>query len=325
MNEKIQKIQKIFTCDFCDYETSIKKDYDKHLATLKHKNRTVLEHFRTEKSQNGEYSEEKNYVCNYCDKEYGARNSLWYHKKKCPKILGLQNMSFKDKDLTTPESREDMKLLTTLVIDVVKQNQELTRQNNEFQKQMFDFMKTCNNSISNTSMNNSHNTNMNNSHNKFNLQFFLNETCKDAMNIMDFVNSIQLQLSDLENVGKMGYIDGISNIIVKNLKALDVTQRPMHCSDLKRETLYVKDEDKWEKEDDDNKKLKKVIKCVANKNFQMIPEWKKKHPDCVYSDSKSSDEYNKLLIESVGGTHDTTLNETKIIKKIAKEVTIQKG
>jgi hypothetical protein len=324
MNEKTQEISNLFSCLCCDYNTCVKKDYDKHLTTLKHKNRTVLEHFRTEKSQNTEDSADKKYVCNYCEKEYGARNSLWYHKKKCPKISELQNMNFKDKDFTTTESREDMKLLTTLVIDVVKQNQELTRQNNEFQKQMFDFMKNCNNNISNTNTSNSHNTNMNNSHNKFNLQFFLNETCKDAMNIMDFVNSIQLQLSDLENVGKMGYIDGISNIIVKNLKALDVTQRPMHCSDLKRETMYVKDEDKWEKEDDDNKKLKRVIKCVANKNFQMIPEWKKKHPDCVYSDSKTSDEYNKMLIESVGGTLDTTLNETKIIKKIAKEVTIQK-
>ena len=156
------------------------------------------------------------------------------------------------------------------------------------------------------------------------MQIFLNEKCKDAMNINDFVKSINLEISDLENIGQLGYIEGISNIILKNLKALDICQRPMHCSDVKRETMYVKDEDKWEKEDSDNKRLKRVIKYVANKNVQLIPEWKKKYPDCVYSDSKSSDQYNRLLLESVGGKFDADINETRIIKKIAKEVAIDK-
>jgi hypothetical protein len=174
--------------------------------------------------------------------------------------------------------------------------------------------------------NNSHNNNnTNNSHNKtFNLQFFLNETCKDAMNIMDFVDSIKLQLSDLENVGKLGYVEGISNIITTNLKALDVTQRPIHCADKKREVLYVKDADKWEK-DDEKIKIKKAIKRVACKNQRLLPKFKEEHPDCGKYHSKFSDQYNKIVVESMGGSGDNDMEkEDKIIKNISKNVTIDK-
>jgi hypothetical protein len=172
--------------------------------------------------------------------------------------------------------------------------------------------------------NGTHNTT--NSHNKsFNLQLFLNETCKDAMNIMDFVESINLQLSDLEKVGKLGYIDGISNIIVKNLKALDISERPIHCTDKKREIIYVKDENKWEKENETNNKMKKAIKLISNKNIKMLNTFKEKYPDCLKSESKYSDQYNKIVIESFGGNGDNDdEKENRIIQKIAKEVTIDK-
>jgi hypothetical protein len=171
---------------------------------------------------------------------------------------------------------------------------------------------------------NSHNTN--NSHNKtFNLQFFLNETCKDAMNIMDFVDSIKLQLSDLEKVGEIGYVEGISNIIVKNLNSLEETQRPIHCTDTKREVLYIKDENKWEKENEEKNKLRKAIKRVACKNQRMIPKFKEEHPDCGKSASKFSDQYNKIIYEAMGGPGDNDKEkENKIIRHIAKEVTIDK-
>ena len=164
-----------------------------------------------------------------------------------------------------------------------------------------------------------------NSHNKtFNLQFFLNETCKDAMNIMDFVDSIKLQLSDLENVGKAGYVEGISNIITTNLKALDVTQRPIHCADKKREVLYIKDDDKWEK-DDEKTKIRKAIKRVACKNQRLLPKFKEEHPDCGKYHSKFSDQYNKIVVESMGGSGDNDMEkEDKIIKNISKNVTIDK-
>jgi hypothetical protein len=222
------------------------------------------------------------------------------------------------------DNEEDVKLLSTLVLEVVKQNKELMSQHNETQKQNQELTKQlfeiCKNGTNNTMINN-------NSYNKtFNLNVFLNEECKDAMNIMDFVDSLKIQLSDLENVGKQGFIDGISNIIVKNLKALDVNKRPVHCSDSKREIMYIKDEDKWEKDDDDKLKLRKAIKYIAHKNTKLLPEFKAKYPDCIYSDSRKSDQYNKLIIESMGGNGDNDAEkENKIIRKIAKEVIIDKN
>ena len=166
----------------------------------------------------------------------------------------------------------------------------------------------------------------NNSNNKtFNLNVFLNEQCKDAMNIMEFVESVKIQFADLESVGKLGFVEGISSIIVKNLKAMDIHKRPVHCSDSKREVMYIKDEDKWEKENDDKNKLRKAIKHIAQKNSKMIPEFKSKYPDCVYSDSNKSDQYNKLVIEAMGGKGDNdSEKENKIIKKLAKELLIDK-
>jgi hypothetical protein len=194
-----------------------------------------------------------------------------------------------------------------LIMMLVKQNSEL--------------LEVIKNGTHNTT--NSHNTNSNNK--TFNLQIFLNETCKDAMNIMDFVDSIKLQLSDLENVGKVGYVEGISNIITTNLKAMDVTQRPVHCADQKREVLYIKDDNKWEKEDDDRKRIKKAIKRVVSKNQRLLPQFKEVHPDCNRASSRYSDQYNKIIIESCGGSGDNdTEKEAKIIKNIAKTVTIDK-
>jgi hypothetical protein len=145
------------------------------------------------------------------------------------------------------------------------------------------------------------------------------------MNIMDFVDSIKIQLSDLEKVGKIGFVDGISNIITSNLKALDITQRPIHCTDNKREVLYIKDENKWEKESDEKDKIRKAIKRVANKNIKMLPKFKEVHPDCIKSESKFSDQYNHLMIESFGGIGDNdTEKENKIIRKISKDVFIDK-
>jgi hypothetical protein len=145
------------------------------------------------------------------------------------------------------------------------------------------------------------------------------------MNIMDFVDSLKLQLSDLENMGKIGFVEGISNIIVKNLNSLDESKRPVHCTDTKREVMYVKDEDKWEKENETKMKLRRAIKTVAHKNSRMLNEYRNKYPDCLKSTSKVSDQYNKLVMEAMGGKGDNDLEkEDKIIKNIAKEVTIDK-
>jgi hypothetical protein len=247
---------------------------------------------------------QETFICG-CGSEYKYRQGLWKHKKTC-EITKIPKSP-------TPEDVSDeteLKILTNLVKDVIKQNQDLTNK-------IIDICKTG-------QPNNISNSNIHSNNKTFNLQFFLNETCKDAMNIMDFVESIQLQLSDLESVGEKGYIEGISNIIVKNLKALDITQRPVHCTDKKRETLYVKDDDKWEK-DDENIKMHKMIRKVQDKNFRLIKKFKEKYPEYHKPSSKQSDVYNNIIIESMGGRGDNDYEkEEKIIKKVSKEVLVEK-
>ena len=296
--KKSSKIPESFICELCNYNTMSCKDYNKHLSTAKHKSRTFL---------NQSSTKIPSFICE-CGKSYKARNSLWYHKKKC---IFIKNNETKFQTENIDETKTDKDLIMLLI----KENSELKNMMMETQNQMMEVIK-----------NGTHNTTNNNSHNKtFNLQFFLNETCKNAMNIMDFVESLKLQLSDLEKMGEIGYVNGMSNIIIKNLKDMEVTDRPMHCTDVKRETLYVKDEDKWDKESDGNPKMKKAIKHIARKNAMNLKDFKEKHPDCTKADSKYSDTYNKLLVEAMGGKGENDdINEDKIIKKVAKEIIVDK-
>jgi hypothetical protein len=292
-----------FYCNICDFLCSKKGDWNRHILRQKHINLTLSNDI----SDNKTSKNISKYTCNICDKNYNSRNGLWNHKKKCNE--NEKNIVSENND--NPQTNEVQELKEFM--------KYLMKENSELKNMM---LEVCKNGTNNTT-NNNNNTN---SHNKtFNLQFFLNETCKDAMNIMDFVESIKVQLCDLEKVGQIGYVEGISNIIVKNLNSLDETKRPVHCTDVKREVLYVKDENKWEKENNDKQKLRKVIKEVAYKNSKMLKEYKSKHPDCDKGDSKFSDQYNKLIIEAMGGKGDNDLEkEDKIIKNIAKEVTIEK-
>ena len=279
-----------FYCESCDYGTCRKSNYDEHLLTAKHKKST----FSNLCQPNFQQIQQSKFTCENCNKEYKDKSGLWRHNKKCSEPQ-ISNKS--------PEISQE------LILTIIKQNSEL-------QNTIIEMSKNINTT-------NSHN-NTSNSHNKtFNLQFFLNETCKNAMNITDFVDSIKLQLSDLINVGEIGYVEGLSNIITKNLNALDVTQRPVHCTDKKREVLYVKDENKWEKEDEAKNKIRKVIKRVMIKNQRLLPEYKEKYPDYNKSSSKISDQYNTIIIESMGGRGDNDLEkENKIIKNITKVTTI---
>jgi hypothetical protein len=276
-NLKVPK-SAVFSCKKCDYNTSHKSHYLKHLTTDKH----ILSHTGL--------TETNNFVpkvplhnCQNCGNTYKHQSSLCKHKKTCQEKQNLNNF--------------------------------LLKENAELKKMIIDVCKNSNNTTNNTIMNSCNNTKT------FNLQFFLNETCKNAMNLMDFVDSIKLQLSDLEKVGEIGFVEGISNIITTNLKALDVTQRPIHCTDKKRETLYIKDEDKWEKENEEKKKLRKVIKKVANKNIMLLQKFKEVHPDCGKSASKYSDQYNRILIEAMDTDKE---NENKIIQNISNISIIDK-
>jgi len=271
--------------------------------TLKHKNLT----------NPNEKNAENKLMCE-CGKIYKHMSTLCAHKKIC-KLQVCDTIMLSDKD-TMNTLIDKNKKLSKETLDL---KQLILDQNKEFKEIILEICKQIQ-PVQNI------NNNINNINNKtFNLNVFLNEHCKDAMNITDFVDSVKLQLSDLESVGKLGFVEGISNIIVKNLKALDIHKRPVHCSDSKREVMYVKDENKWEKENDEKKHLRKAIKHIAHKNSKMLPEFKAQHPDCGKSESLYSDHYNKLVIEAMGGRGDNdSEKEDKIIRNIAKEVIIEK-
>jgi hypothetical protein len=325
-NAFMPKLCHKFYCDFCHYGTSKKSSYDNHLLSLKHE--TSVNKSKIEMPGNAfmpKLCSVTNYSCQNCDKVFNSSSGLWKHKQKC-------------KDDENNDIKRDIKELAKQITDkdelimfLIKENSEFknmlieqqTQQNNVIMK----VLENGTNNVTNTNNNTNTNTNTNcmNNNKTFNLQFFLNETCKDAMNIMDFVDSIKLQLSDLEKFGDISYVDGISNIITTNLKALDVTQRPVHCTDKKRETMYVKDENKWEKEDDNKSKLRKVIKRVANKNIRLLPQFREKYPEYKNSESKISDKYDKMVIEVMGGTGNNDIEkEDKIIHNISKCVGIDK-
>jgi hypothetical protein len=284
-------VAKNFYCEKCDYKCSKKYNWDKHLLTSKHNKVTLGDNLV---AKSGILIENNNYCCEKCNKPYESRNGLWKHQKFCIESKNIVN---------EPSDKN-------LIMMLIKENSEL--------KSMM--MKV----LENGTQNNCNNTT--NSHNKaFNLQFFLNETCKEAMNIGEFVDSLKIQLSDLENIGEVGYIEGISNIIVKNLKALDITKRPVHCTDKKRETVYIKDADKWEK-DEDKTHMHKLIKKVVSKNVKMFSKFKEAHPDCLTYHSKFSEQYNKIVYESMGGKgDDDILKNEKIIKNVLKEVVVDKN
>ena len=299
-----QKSFKYF-CLKCQYYTDKKSNYDSHLLTLKHYGKHGWKQPETKtKPEN---------ICKICDKIFANRSGLWKHKKTCN-----QKEDNNETNQTTNNIASNFVITPEFIIEIIKTHsndikQIILEQNNTIQT-------LVTNGISNNV--NGNNVTQTNSHNKsFNLQFFLNETCKNAMNIMDFANSIKVQLTDLEKIGELGYVDGISKIIVDNLKLLDVTERPVHCSDLKRESLYVKNNDQWEKENENNVNMNKLINSVANKNIPLIQEWKKKYPESNKCDSVRSTQINKMIMEVM---ETDNLKKEKIVKKIAKEVVIEK-
>jgi hypothetical protein len=310
-NAKTPKNAEEFYCSLCNFKCCKLSDWKRHLLTLKHKNLMAPNASLTKKT--------REFKCE-CGKIYRHSSSLCNHKKNCK-----FNKNKLDVDKYVSNSLISNCVITPeLIIELIKNNKDMHQTilnlNNTIIEQNNTIQGLMINGINNNSLNTINQTNSNNK--SFNLQFFLNETCKNAMNIMDFANSIQLKLTDLENVGELGYVDGISKIIIDNLKLLDITERPVHCSNFKREVLYVKDNDKWEKENENNTNIKKIINCVTNKNISLIPEWKQKYPECTNSNSKKSTQVNKMIMEIM---ETDSCKNNKIIKKIAKEVIIDKS
>ena len=301
-----------FSCKLCDFVSSKESNYLKHLLTLKHKS-------LTNPNKKNAATNPKKFTCK-CGKNYKHMSSLSCHKKQCFLAIHVLLENAEQTDIVNSSKPDDKNIIDILVkensdfkniiLDVMKSNSIL-------QQQMVELCKSSSNNCNNNTIN---------SHNQtFNLQFFLNEQCKDAMNISDFANTFVLQLEDLESVGELGYVDGISKIIVDKLNAMDIYKRPMHCSDAKREIIYVKDENIWTKEEKHNPKLRQAIKYVSFNNMKLVYNWSNTYPESKNNESRLNDTYMKLVLESTGGKGPIIESENKIIRRIAKEIVIGKN
>ena len=303
------KSRKFFECLVCDYNTCKKNDFMKHCLTAKHIN-----------AKNGEIKPkktQKKIACTFCNfhthnqKDYDRHILTNKHKSKENTI----NNTISNTDTLQTNNgllTNDLNL-TALVIELLKDNKELRNSILEISK---------NQSI----INNSNNTNSNNTNNQFNLNFFLNETCKDAMNIDDFIKSLKVTIDDFETTGKIGYVEGITRIILNGLKQIDTTKRPIHCTDLKRETVYIKNEDTWEKENQEKGKLQKAVKHIARMNLSQLPKWQMENPKSEILDTKENNDYIKFSKAALGGIDDQEEDKyvNKIMKNVMKEVVVTK-
>jgi hypothetical protein len=323
--KKQPKKAETFYCEKCNFVTSKKGNWNAHLSTRKHQMTT------------DDNKKKPKHICDICDKELADRVSLWKHKKTCKEVL-KNELREPESEPVNQETPDVSKMVTPeIIMTLLTQNQELMMANKEFkeliveqqqtmidqqqenqklQSQLIEAVKegkTINNNCNNT-----------NSNNKFNLNFFLNEQCKNAMNIADFVNNMVLTVDDLKKTGELGYVDGITKIFTDKLKAIDTYDRPMHCTDLKRETLYIKQNNGWDK-DTDKEKMKIAIECVANKNLNNLGTWKEENPGHEVMDSREDQEYVKIMTNSLGGMGtDREKNKQKIIKNVLKEVMVEK-
>ena len=312
-----QNVSAYYDCSYCKYNTCIKSNYDKHLLSEKHK-----------KNVSGEHKDPK-HICSQCNKEYLNNSGLWKHKKNCVVIN---------------DTKENLQNTFTpnLIIEILRENKEiqnvLIEQNKELQNKLLQKESELQNKL--LEQNAQHhkqiieltskqmivnNTNSNNTQNNhFNVQVFLNDTCKDAINIDQFIKDIQISISDLENVGNQGYVQGISDIIIKNLRTLELTKRPMHCTDIKRETIYIKDADKWEKDSDGKPKLKNAISRVAKKNLAKFQDWYDIHPEATVLDTNDYEMSHKLIRQSFGDG-DLDVLQNKVVKQLSKETYVDKS
>ena len=306
-NDFTQKKPNIFICEKCDFSSSQKKDFNRHMLTKKH-NINDCQCFSTEKPKKTPYE------C-MCGKIYKDNSGLWRHKQKCKtNIINIDNES-PDTELTDKQ----------IIMMLIKDNSEFKKMMIEQQKSLIEIAKEK--SPINSTNTNSNSNNTSNCNNKiFNLQVYLNETCKDAINLTEFVDSIKVQIKDLEKVGEKGYSEGVSKIFIDNLNQLQKKLRPIHCSDSKRETIYIKENNQWTKDDDNKSILTKAIKQVANKNIKKITDWQKLHPEYNDSSSKQNDRYLKIVLNSMSGStkEEAEKNYEKIIKNVIKETIIDK-
>jgi hypothetical protein len=303
-----------YHCEYCDFNCSKPSDWNRHIIRDKHlsnqKNKKMIQNDNKDANK----TPEDDYICE-CGKTYKYSSGLWRHKKICTQTP----TSYSKIDSNTDSNANNgiPQITPELIFELIKQNKEL-------QQTLIDQNKTI---IELAQKTGTYNNYINNSNNKtFNLQVFLNETCKDAINLTDFVNQLQVSLDDLEETGTIGYAEGISRVFLNNLKDIDYTLRPIHCSDSKREILYIKDDNQWSKDDEQKTHLTRAIKQVANKNIKQIAQWQKLHPEYSDPDSKQNDKYMRIVLNSMSGStkEESDKNYEKIARNITKEVVIDK-
>ena len=303
-----------YNCEPCSFTTDNKTDYERHLTRKKH----IVKSMPINENPS---SISNTYICPSCYKSFKCRTTIYKHKAICkdakitPDSTATASEAF-TAAATTPTEHYLCEILTKNFTNAMLM---LFQQNAEFQGKMMELCKSGGVSNSHNTTN-SNNTNSNN--NTFNMNLFLNEKCKDAMNMKDFVNSIQLNMTDLENVGRLGYVEGMSNIFIDNLQKTDVYKRPIHCSDIKRETLYVKDNNQWERDGPDHAKMTNAVLAVEQKNVALVNEWAKANPRCMNSNTRENETYFKLSKAATDGEKDGNIN--KVIRKVAKKVIIEK-
>lgn len=300
-DKKLPVISSKYFCSCCDYYTNKKSSYDKHLDTRKHLEAT-----------NGKVALIDIHKCDICDKVYKSRVGLWKHKKSCVKDDTLEE---------NKEEEEKNNKYETLIMLLVKENQDFKQLIIDQNKKMMEMTENMGNNHHNTT-----NTNTNtNSHNKFNLNVFLNEKCKDAMSLTDFIKDMEISIEDFVETGELGFVDGLSRVLIERINNMDLYNRPLHCTDLKRETVYIKDAEKWEK-DLNKEHLRKAVKGVAYKNDRMRPIWYRETPDVDVLGSENCEKFLKYSQAALGGygKEETKSFEDKIMRNVLKEVTIDK-
>jgi hypothetical protein len=298
------KTAEIFNCEKCDFKCSKQSNWTTHLLTRKHQNRMKL-------NEKNEVDAAPSFVCKKCDKSYKARNSLWYHENKCslkPVVTEKINSDLIERILNDRQRiLDDNAELRNFIMEQSKITTETVNK-------ALELCKPVNN---NTTINQTNNNNQ-----RFNINLFLNEQCKDAINFSDFVKNIQISYEDLENNAQLGFVNGISKIFLDNLKQLDVTERPIHCTDVKRETMYIKDENTWTKQPDDEK-LQKAIQTVSYRSMGKLAEWKNENPDYKDCNSEFSQKCLDIQKQTLAGS-DRGVYYPKVIHALARETVVDK-
>ena len=324
--QKTPKTPKKYDCEHCYFNCSNKKDYHRHILTAKHQMLTNA----NEKPQKNP----KIFMCS-CGKEYKQAPSLTRHKKKCTYVDNMNDdISGDETPDETQNSTNEPSSDASTVLMLLKQNDEfkelmreqhsavvaLQQQNIELQTKMIDVVK--NGTIINNNTTNNNTTN----NNQFNLNFFLNDTCKDAMNITYFLGNLDVQIDELEYIGHHGYVNGMTKMIMERLKEMDITKRPIHCTDVKRETMYIKDKDEWCKDTDELVKLRRILNSISMNNYRTVPAWQTAHPDSEVMDSRNYNFCYKMMRLILGDVEDEQIRlDNKIIKTIAKDLFVSKN